>query len=82
MLGLIGEGLVPYLFVEGGYNSRLDIITDPDIPAASTYLVVRQDGHAGSQEDASAAGHASRVTCPTRCCTRARVSKSLTTSNS
>ena len=37
LLGLIGEGLVPYLFVEGGYNSRLDFIVDPDIPAASTY---------------------------------------------
>jgi hypothetical protein len=33
LLGLIQEGAVPYLFVEGGYNQRLDIITDPDIPA-------------------------------------------------
>jgi hypothetical protein len=33
LLGLIQEGTVPYLFVEGGYNQRLDIITDPDIPA-------------------------------------------------
>ncbi|MFN8597534.1 MAG: uroporphyrinogen decarboxylase family protein [Anaerolineae bacterium] len=37
LLGLINEGLVPYLFVEGGYNSRLDTIADPDIPAGSTY---------------------------------------------
>jgi uroporphyrinogen-III decarboxylase len=37
LLGLINEGLVPYLFVEGGYNSRLDTIVDADIPAASTY---------------------------------------------
>jgi uroporphyrinogen-III decarboxylase len=36
MLGLINEGTVPYLFVEGGYNQRLDIITDPDIPAGHT----------------------------------------------
>lgn len=36
VLGLIAEGTVPYLFVEGGYNQRLDIITDPDIPAGST----------------------------------------------
>lgn len=27
-LGLIEEGLVPYLFAEGAYNSRLDIIRD------------------------------------------------------
>ena len=29
LLGLIEAGTVPYLFVEGGYNQRLDIITDP-----------------------------------------------------
>jgi len=33
LLGLIEAGTVPYLFVEGGYNQRLDIITDPDIPS-------------------------------------------------
>jgi hypothetical protein len=33
LLGLIEAGTVPYLFVEGGYNQRLDVITDPDIPA-------------------------------------------------
>jgi hypothetical protein len=37
ILGLINEGMVPFLFVEGGYNQRLDIIADPDIPAGSTY---------------------------------------------
>jgi uroporphyrinogen-III decarboxylase len=36
ILGLIEAGTVPYLFVEGGYNQRLDIITDPDIPAGHT----------------------------------------------
>lgn len=36
ILGLIKEGLIPYSFVEGSYNQRLDIITDPDIPAGST----------------------------------------------
>ncbi len=36
ILGLINEGAVPYIFVEGGYNQRLDIITDPDIPAGHT----------------------------------------------
>lgn len=37
ILGLIREGLVPYLFAEGGYNQRLDVIADPDIPAGRTY---------------------------------------------
>jgi uroporphyrinogen-III decarboxylase len=36
ILGLIKEGLIPYSFVEGSYNQRLDIITDPDIPAGTT----------------------------------------------
>lgn len=36
LLGLIDAGTVPYLFVEGGYNQRLDIIVDPDIPAGHT----------------------------------------------
>jgi hypothetical protein len=36
LLGLIEAGTIPYLFVEGGYNQRLDIITDPDIPAGHT----------------------------------------------
>jgi uroporphyrinogen-III decarboxylase len=36
LVGLINEGLVPYLFVEGGYNHRLDVIVDPEIPAGST----------------------------------------------
>jgi len=32
LLGLIEEGIVPWLFAEGGYNSRLEAIHDPDIP--------------------------------------------------
>ena len=35
--GLIGEGLVPYQFVEGRYNSRLDVIADSGIPPRSTF---------------------------------------------
>ena len=37
MLGLIEEGVIPFNFVEGAYNRRLEMITDPDIPAGSTY---------------------------------------------
>jgi hypothetical protein len=36
MLNLINDGMIPFLFVEGSYNQRLDIIADPDIPAGST----------------------------------------------
>jgi hypothetical protein len=36
MLNLINDGMIPFLFVEGSYNQRLDIITDPDIPPGST----------------------------------------------
>ncbi len=42
ILGLINEGLVPWLFVEGGYNQRLDIIADPDIPAGKTIWIFDQ----------------------------------------
>jgi hypothetical protein len=42
ILGLVQAGVVPYLFVEGGYNQRLDIIVDPDIPAGSTIWMFDQ----------------------------------------
>ena len=42
ILGLIEQGVVPYLFVEGGYNHRLDIIADPDIPTGKTIWIFDQ----------------------------------------
>jgi hypothetical protein len=36
ILGMIQEGLVPFLFAEGSYDKRLDIVADPDIPAGKT----------------------------------------------
>jgi Uroporphyrinogen decarboxylase (URO-D) len=42
ILGLIEEGLIPYLFVEGAYNKRLDTIADPDIPTGRTIWVFDQ----------------------------------------
>jgi hypothetical protein len=36
ILGIVNEGVVPLLFVEGSYNSRLDIIVDSDIPKGTT----------------------------------------------
>jgi len=34
ILGLINEGMVPFLFAEGGYNSRLEVISD--LPKGAT----------------------------------------------
>lgn len=42
IIGLINEGLIPYLFVEGGYNKRLDIVTDSEIPAGRTIWMFDQ----------------------------------------
>ncbi|MCC6201450.1 MAG: uroporphyrinogen decarboxylase [Gammaproteobacteria bacterium] len=39
VLGLIEQGVIPYLFVEGSYNQRLDLIRDPEIPAGKTFWV-------------------------------------------
>jgi len=39
MLGLINEGLVPYLFVEGGYDQRLDFLADPELPTGKVFYV-------------------------------------------
>ena len=40
IVGLVNEGCVPFLFVEGGYNQRLDVIAgDPDIPAGTTFWI-------------------------------------------
>jgi hypothetical protein len=36
IVGLIAEGLVPQVFVEGSFNDRLDVIADDEIPAGRT----------------------------------------------
>jgi hypothetical protein len=36
IVGLIDEGLVPQLFVEGSYNDRLDVVVDDEIPSGRT----------------------------------------------
>jgi uroporphyrinogen-III decarboxylase len=40
LLGLIEEGFIPFLFAEGGYNSRLEVIKD--LPKASTVWLFDQ----------------------------------------
>ena len=42
IIGLIDEGLIPYLFVEGSYDKRLDTIVDHDIPAGRTVWMFDQ----------------------------------------
>lgn len=36
ILGMVNEGVIPFLFVEGSYNRRLDMIVDSDIPKGTT----------------------------------------------
>ena len=36
MYGMMEQGVVPFCFVEGGYNQRLDIIAASDLPAGRT----------------------------------------------
>jgi hypothetical protein len=36
ILGLVNEGVVPFLFVEGSYNHRLDALADSGIPKGTT----------------------------------------------
>jgi uroporphyrinogen-III decarboxylase len=35
MHGLIAQGIVPVMFVQGSYNKRLDVIADRDLPPGS-----------------------------------------------
>ncbi len=40
--GLIDEGVIPLMFVEGGYNQRLDAIAEADLPAGRTVWMFDQ----------------------------------------
>lgn len=42
LLNLIDEGIIPSMFVEGGYNQRLDIIAESDLPAGKTIWLFDQ----------------------------------------
>jgi hypothetical protein len=42
LLGLIEEGVVPFSFVEGSYNQRLDIIAESGLPAGTTMWMFDQ----------------------------------------
>ena len=49
--GIIAEGIVPLLFVEGGYNERLDFLADADLPNGRTaWLFDRTDMQAAKEK--------------------------------
>jgi uroporphyrinogen-III decarboxylase len=50
LLGLIEEGVIPFMFVEGGYNRRLDIIADSGLPAGKTVWMFDQTDMAAAKQ--------------------------------
>lgn len=50
LMGLIEEGVVPFNFVEGGYNMRLDALAAADIPAKTTLWRFDQTEMAAAKE--------------------------------
>ena len=42
MKGLIEQGIVPMMFAEGGYNKRLEVIRDPELPTGSVLWLFDQ----------------------------------------
>jgi hypothetical protein len=49
LVGLIEQGVVPAMFAEGGYNKRLDVIADPDLPEGSMYWMFDQTDMASAK---------------------------------
>jgi hypothetical protein len=50
LLGLIEQGCIPELFVEGGYNQRLDIIANSGLPAGKTVWIFDQTDMAAAKK--------------------------------
>ncbi|MBN1286703.1 MAG: uroporphyrinogen decarboxylase [Anaerolineae bacterium] len=50
LLGLIDEGIIPFMFVEGGYNQRLDFIAEAGLPAGKTVWMFDQTDMAAAKE--------------------------------
>jgi hypothetical protein len=50
LLGIIEEGVVPFLFVEGGYNQRLDILADSGLPIGKSVWYFDQTDMAAAKE--------------------------------
>jgi hypothetical protein len=49
MKGMIDQGVVPAMFAEGGYNKRLAVIADDEIPAGSTLWMFDQTDMAAAK---------------------------------
>lgn len=50
ILGLVDQGIVPVMFVQGSYNKRLDVIADPEIPVGSVLWWFDQTDMAAARE--------------------------------
>ena len=49
MKGLIEQGIVPAMFAEGGYNKRLEVIADDELPAGSVLWMFDQTDMAAAK---------------------------------
>ncbi|OFW58669.1 MAG: hypothetical protein A2133_08095 [Actinobacteria bacterium RBG_16_64_13] len=49
MKGVIEQGVVPAMFAEGGYNKRLSVIADPELPVGSVYWMFDQTDMAAAK---------------------------------
>jgi uroporphyrinogen-III decarboxylase len=49
MKGIIDQGIVPAMFAEGGYNKRLEVIRDPELPAGSVLWMFDQTDMAAAK---------------------------------
>ena len=56
MKGLIEQGIVPAMFAEGGYNKRLEVIADDELPAGSVLWMFDQTDMAAAKR--ALGGHA------------------------
>lgn len=50
MKGLIEQGIVPAMFAEGGYNKRLEVIADPELPEGSVLWMFDQTDMAAASQ--------------------------------
>jgi uroporphyrinogen-III decarboxylase len=50
LMGIIENGIVPFMFVEGAYNLRLDIIADSGLPAGKTVWMFDRTDMAAAKE--------------------------------
>ena len=56
MKGLVDQGIVPAMFAEGGYNRRLEVIADDDLPPGSVLWMFDQTDMAAAKR--ALGGHA------------------------